>query len=73
MNWIVKNDSPAEPIKPFEERMAELQDKVKAATVEELESWMRSELGDLCQAARIELRKRSNVQPNTNYSEAWTR
>lgn len=73
MSWIIKNDPPEPKAKSFQERMADLQVKVEGATEEELESWQRPELGDLCQAARIELRKRNKVQPNTNYDGIWIR
>lgn len=75
MNWIVRNEPKQEKQESFEERMAELQNKVQGASDEQLEAWMRPELHDLCQAARIELQKRQNAakQNHVGADPIWTR
>jgi len=74
-NWIVKNESKQEKQESFEVRMAKLQAKVQAATDVQLEAWMQPELHDLCQAARIELRKRQGTAKSDHVGAdpIWTR
>ena len=75
MNWIVRDEPKQEKSESFEERMAKLQEKVQGANDAQLEAWMRPELHDLCQAARIELQKRKATakQDHVGADPIWTR